>query len=176
MKKFLLLSQVLMSSLFFILFLFLNMGSLQILKAQITNNGVSIEYEKVNPDTFVRYGFKRLTEKGRGFITLYIFKNKRPDYLIDILERRVNELAYTVIKDKRSSLEESSSRYSTYTGIINNELNNFDEENKNNLSQKLKRHLTIINYLKTKFSHETAEWRFMQQDYESAEVLLSKLN
>ena len=137
---------------------------------------VKIVYEDVNPDTFVRYGLKRLTEKGRGFVTLYIFKNKRPEYLTEILERRVNELAFTVIKEKRSSLEESSSRYSTYTGIINNELNNFDEENKSNLSQKLKRHLTIINYLKTKFSHETAEWRFLQQDYESAEVLLSKLN
>ena len=144
--------------------------------AQESASDVKIVYEDVNPDTFIRYGLKRLREKGSGFVTLYIFKNKRPEYLTEILERRVNELAYTVIKDKRSSLEESSSRYSTYTGIINNELNNFDEENKSNLSQKLKRHLTIINYLKTKFSHETAEWRFLQQDYESAEVLLSKLN
>jgi len=139
-------------------------------------NDFKINYERVNPDSIIQYGIKRLIEKGQGYLTLKIFKSKRPGYLMDILDRRMNELAYSVIEEKRNSFEESSSRYTTYTGIISDELINFDGKNKDYLINELEKHMKIIEYLKTKYNYDTAEWRFLQQDYESAEVLLSKLN
>ena len=139
--------------------------------AQTTN----IQYEKINPDNRLLFKIKRLSEKIEGTIIFNLIKGKKVSYLTKLTNRRLAEFTYVVEKSKRSHLENASSRYITYIGLLSEELVTNANE-KDTVINNLNDHPKVLIYLRDEFPAQTAEWRFVQQAVESTEVLLSKLN
>lgn len=149
-----------------------NLVNTSIVLATDSNNN-QMQSESINPDLSLRYKFKRLSEK-TNLLLIGLFKSKQKvTYLIQLTNKRLSEFKYIIENSKMTQLEESSSRYVTFIGLLTNELNNkpgYAGIIKNGIDS----HPEILIQLRDKFSSETAEWRFVQQCLESAQVLLSK--
>ena len=134
---------------------------------------VLINFESVNPDSKLRYKVKRLKEKANGFFVQIFNKDNKNTYLLGLSNNRLSELAYVITHDQVEHLEVSSSRYVTSIGLLSEQLTNNDNNNLIEASNSLEKHIPVLSKLKEKYNDTTAEWRFTQQAFESAEVLLS---
>jgi hypothetical protein len=131
-----------------------------------------VQLETVNPDSFLRYNLKRLPEKIKLFSLSFFRKDQKVPYLIELTNKRLAEFSYVINNSKMSYLENSSSRYVTFIGLLSNEIS----KNGGYASQikgGLESHLPVLIRLRDNYPQDTAEWRFVQQAYESTQVLLS---
>jgi len=145
-----------------------------IINAESSPKEHKILMETVNPDSTLQYKLKRLGEKVNQFIVSSFKQQEKVPYLIKLTDRRLAELYYVIENSKGSYLETSSSRYVTYIGYL------VEEVSKNKgvapqIKKAIEVHPNVLTKLRNKYPSGTAEWRFVQQALESAQVLLTKV-
>jgi len=137
---------------------------------------VQVVYQKVNPDSGVlRYGIKRAQEK--IWLKIYsINKNHKSKYYQKLTMIRLAELKYIVDNKQIEFIENGSSRYSVTAGLAAEYIINHNLNNKNTLINSLSTHIPILERMKSTYPHDTAEWRFIQQDIDSLNIYILQLS
>lgn len=137
-----------------------------------TNVWETISKETVNPDMSSQYLVKRLKEK----VTL-IFKfgvDSRIEYLSQLMDKRLSELAYIGENKDTANIEKTSSRYESTAGqltdfVIEKGRGTFE------LKSLFERHVPILENTREVYSFESSEYRFIQNDINTLKILSDKL-
>ncbi len=134
---------------------------------------IQLPYEKINPKDGFKFSFKRLQEK----ITLFfIFSSKsKYTYQSHLLNTRLAELKYVVDNKDIPNIQTTSQRYYTAAGDLTEFVikNNLD---KKVLRNQLSSHLLVLESLKKEFNDTTAEWRFLEHDFDYIKAYILQLN
>ena len=136
---------------------------------------LEVREEKVNPEDGLGFIAKRLGEKIKLIIYSPVSKKKEGLYK-NIAEKRLAELKHVVDKSDMANFEKATTRYSTTIGDWSEYINK-----KNLTTQKqqaidiLNEQTPVIKTLMDKFDSNTAEWRFLKQDLDYANIYISQL-
>ncbi len=134
----------------------------------------NIQYEEVNPDREVFYKVKRLKEK-LSLLTK-ITPRAKAKYYEELSKRRLAELTYVVKGKNLAYIETSSQRYETTVGRLTELVVTKRVTKENESVQKLlSDQLAVVDELKDYFPYDTAEWRFVMNDYNSIKIYMEKL-
>lgn len=141
--------------------------------AQVNADNSLIFYEKINPDSTIRYSLKRIIEKVEGVKVDIFDRNQKNRFMVKLSNRRLLELKYIIENNKLFYLEKSSSRYITQLGLISEELdkNKIDADF---IKSNLETHTKVLESLKDKFPSQTAQWLLVQQARDTSKSILSK--
>lgn len=134
-----------------------------------------IKVERVNPDSQLAYKAKRLKEK---IIMFFKFSPKRKaGYYKVLLNRRLSELRYIVESENIAHIEKTSQRYEATAGQLAELIieKNIKEE-VNSAIDLFTTHQLITEKLRDNFSYDTAEWRFVMNDFNSLKIYSEKLS
>lgn len=161
--------------LFLILFAFTFLLFNDVDLAYSQEQGIDIQYEKVNPDNSSKYLGKRLKEK---IILFFNFSHRsKANYYQDLLGKRLAELKYIVDKKDLAHIEKTSQRYEATAGMLTERI--IDEgltDQKESSISLFKKHMKIIDNIKNTFEYGTAEYRFVVNDHNSLKIYSDKLS
>lgn len=161
---------------FMISFVFLaNVVLAQDASTSASTSASSLKFETVNPSDEYKFAYKRLTEKIILFF-LSPFADKKANYLVKTVDSRLAELGYVAQHKDVANIQTTSQRYFTTVGNATNYIlsQNLSSQ-KQLLQKKLGDHLGILKQLESNFNDTTAEWRFLQHDFEYVKDYLNQL-
>jgi len=116
---------------------------------------------------------KRLKEK--IITSLSVSASKKSDYLLILLDVRLVELNFTVIDKSNEQIENASSRYSYYAGLLTEAASDLDEQQKSKIMEKFRLHSEFLPTLRDKFPSNSAYWLVIQQNIDALQILSDKL-
>ncbi len=134
--------------------------------------------QKANPDSVLLFALKRVQEK--AFLKLKSSPQEKVDYMVSLLNNRLDELRNLVSSKSYTYILPASLRYSTSAGEIT------DLVISNNLKDKVSlvkqifvNHRKVLNDLYTIYPKnipDNEEWKFIQDDYNYLKIYLDKLS
>lgn len=150
--------------------------SAQDASSSASSSATTLKFESVNPGDEFKFFYKRLTEKISLFF-LSPFPEKKGSFLIKTIDSRLAELSFVAQNKDISNIQTTSQRYFTTVGnatdfVLSHKLSPQKQE----LQKKLTEQLDVIKQLETNFNDTTAEWRFLQHDFEYVKDYLSQLS
>lgn len=133
-----------------------------------------VVFEKVNPDNTRTYKLKRLKEK--VILMLQLDSKKKANYMANLLDKRLAELAYTVDKKDIANIETVSQRYEASAGVLSKlVIERSLIKEKNELIVKFETNLEILEVLSKTFPYESAEFRLVMNDINSTKIYLDQI-
>lgn len=145
--------------------------------AQDFDSKREIVYETVNPKDGFKYKLKRGKEK--MLLSFFsIFPEKKVDLYINILDARLAELKYIAENKDIANIELGSQRYSAHAGDLTSYVlaDPSLKDKKSVLITLFENHLSEIKNYQNGFEGTRAEWRFLEDDYNSLKSYISKLS
>ena len=138
-------------------------------------NDLKVTYESVNPNSETKYKLKRLSEKLQGTYIKIFKKNQVISHSAKLANRRFVELVYVVEKDEVNYLETATSRYMTHIGLLKEKIESNDQQHLD-IKDNFINQPEVLSWLRDKHPSQTAEWLFLQQAVDTANVLISDLD
>lgn len=123
------------------------------------------EFEKINPNLLI-YPFKRLKENIK--YVLIFNKQKKNEYLFDLLDIRFKELVYIINSDKIGFISFSADRFNTTIGQIKNRSIKLDERN----NTKMRKYLKALERLRDRYHSGSASWEKIQQVVDTVRTII----
>lgn len=130
----------------------------------------------INPDKYLFFSIKRLTEKAIIFTRLS--KDSKTDYYKYLILKRIAELKYVVENKLLGEVETSTQRLSYQVGILADYLNS----NRTELSEQrqaignlLQSYKGMLEDLRDKFPANSSYWMLVQHSINSIDINLEKL-
>lgn len=131
---------------------------------------------QANPDSPF-FGIKRLQEK--TFLSITTAPDKKVDYYLSLLDKRLGEIDYLVKNDRSDHLWSASLRYTTTAGEISQLItdNNLSSYIPNTIA-KFKSHQSVFRNLGDNFPNRfnTEDWKYLQDGSNYLDQYINKLS
>jgi len=143
---------------------------LSVLPRTLFAEGAAIKFE-VNHIANV---FEKAGEKINLFFKFS--KEAKASYEQYLLEKRLAELKYVIDVKDGTLIEETSSRYTTYAGKLNQYIVENGIGNKEDLFDMYKRHEGVLSELQKNFEFESGFWLLLQHGINTAKTSQQELS
>lgn len=130
----------------------------------------------INPNNYLFYSIKRLTEKTITFIKFS--QDSKADYYRDLTLKRLAELKYVVNQNLLGEIEKSSQRLSYEVGTLSDYVIRNKEElagKKKAISDLLTNSKSLLATLRDKYPANSSYWMLIQHSINSIDLNLEKL-